>query len=68
MPRQPTRPSVAGCPSASCSVAGFGCHPLQELGGTAKEFGLGLYSTRPFQVLLDVHMFGSHMTMGGAVG
>lgn len=56
MPRQQTGPAVAGCPSASCSSVGFGCHPLQELRDTAKEFGLRLASARPFRVLLDVHM------------
>lgn len=53
-------PSVAGCPSASCSLAGFGCHPLQELGGIAKESGLGLNSAQPFHVPLCTCVWLTH--------
>lgn len=60
MPRRQAGPSVSGCPSASCSLVGFGCHSLQELGGTAKEFGLGLDSAQPSHVPVSVHMCLAH--------
>lgn len=55
-----SRALVSSCPSASCSLAEFGCHPLQELGGLAKESGLGLNSAQPFHVPLCTCVWLTH--------
>lgn len=55
-----SRALVASCPSASCSLADIGCRPLQELGGLAKESGLGLNSAQPFHVPLCTCVWLTH--------